>query len=366
MRLGVSTLRVAQPSTSGRLLLVTAPPSARLLPRQPLWCASIGYDERTTSSAPSPPPPPQTAPVPSPTSSNGNGISNNTVLEVKSQDGSGPSEKELARRKKISAANKGRSPWNKGRPCSESMRAKIRQRTFEAMQRPHLYEANQHRKPHREDVKKRISQVLRERVRKAKSVIAEHATRIVEGMKESDDAVERSFAEQESTHDTVCRVTYRFVNRDYENTFDRWETNDNGFRTLLIARLVELSERAAQKQAVGRRRASRTSVGKVRRAMATQSKLIAAKEKLTKAEATLVNVLPMKAKLANNPKALEKISRIEAAVPKLRDQVDALTEAMAPLQHYLTPLPTTSATEFVLHQQAAAEEAAATTRDDDN
>jgi hypothetical protein len=273
----------------------------------------------------------------------------------------GVGDKERTRRMKISAANRGRTPWNKGRSLPESVREKIRQRTFEAMQRPdvraRMAEANQHRPPHRQEVKDRIRSVLKERVAEAKGVITIEADKILAAMATSNDPLERSMAEQEDAAEIISRVTWRFIKRDFETTFDKWEKNDSGFRAYMVTRFAELAERGIKRRTangpIRRKSATKSSSGKVRRAVATQKKLQDAKEKLAQAETALANVLPMKPKLAGNPEALQKVINIEAAVPKLRDQVAALTDAMAPLQQYLTPTPT-SAAGFVMQQQAAA------------
>lgn len=349
-RIGAA-VRLSQPTTSGRSSLLPAVPSVRLVHRQRLWCASIAYDERTSAAVPQAPPSP---PLPL---TNGATPSDNVDEEL-------VGDKERSRRMKISAANRGRTPWNKGRSLPDSVREKIRQRTFEAMQRPdvraRMAEANQHRPPHRQEVKERIRSVLKERVAEAKGVITLEADKILEAMRESEDPAERAAAEQSDAGEIISRVTWRFIKRDFETTFDKWLTDDNGFRTYMVARFAELAERGAKRRSAGagtrRRTANKSSSGKVRRAVATQKKLIAAKEKLAQAETALANVLPMKPKLAGNPEALQKVMNIEAAVPKLREQVAALTEAMAPLQQYLTPV-ANSAAGFVMQQQAAAQEA---------
>lgn len=45
-------------------------------------------------------------------------------------------DKEIQRRKKIGLANKGKTPWNKGRKHSEETRERIKQRTIEALRDP--------------------------------------------------------------------------------------------------------------------------------------------------------------------------------------------------------------------------------------
>jgi hypothetical protein len=358
-RLGASVY-LAQPSTSLSLpsLLVSC---SRKCParRQRLGCAAIAYDERPSSVA-------ALHKVHAPSTSlpltNGDIIPERAEHEVPE----GVGDKERTRRMKISAANRGRTPWNKGRSLPESVREKIRQRTFEAMQRPdvraRMAEANQHRPPHRQEVKDRIRSVLKERVAEAKAVISMEASKILVGMADSNDPIERAMSEQEDALEIVSRVTWRFIKRDFETTFEKWESNDSGFRTYMVTRFAELAERGIKRRnangTVRRKPAAKSSSGKVRRAVATQKKLQDAKEKLAQAETALANVLPMKPKLAGNPEALQKVINIEAAVPKLRDQVAALTDAMAPLQQYLTPTPT-SAAGFVMQQQAAAAETAA-------
>lgn len=48
--------------------------------------------------------------------------------------------KEKQRRQRIAAANRGKVPWNKGRQHSEETRQRIRERTFEAMKNPKIRE----------------------------------------------------------------------------------------------------------------------------------------------------------------------------------------------------------------------------------
>lgn len=66
-------------------------------------------------------------------------------------------EQEKLRRLKISQANKGRTPWNKGRRHSAETIARIRAATRVAMQRAdvreRLQKANEKRVPHSEEAK---------------------------------------------------------------------------------------------------------------------------------------------------------------------------------------------------------------------
>lgn len=349
----LASVRLAQPSTSLSLpsILVTSThnSSAR---RRHLWCAAIAYDERSTSVA-------ALHEVPAPSTALPLTNDDDAVERAEHEVPEGVGDKERTRRMKISAANRGRTPWNKGRSLPESVREKIRQRTFEAMQRPEvrarMAEANQHRPPHRQEVKDRIRSVLKERVAEAKAVISVEAVKILEALAASSNPAERAMAEQEDALDIISRVTWRFIKRDFEMTFKKWENNENGFRTYMVTRFAEMAERGVKRRNANgamRRKPAKTSSGKVRRAVATQKKLQVAKDKLAQAETALANVLPMKPKLVGNTEALQKVENIEAAVPKLRDQVAALQDAMAPLQQYLTPT-ATSAAGFVIQQQAA-------------
>lgn len=58
--------------------------------------------------------------------------------EALGEDGLDPEQREAMRRRRISEANRGRQPWNKGVRHSEETRAKIRERTVQAMQNPDL------------------------------------------------------------------------------------------------------------------------------------------------------------------------------------------------------------------------------------
>lgn len=314
-------------------------------------CSSVLYEERLTGAAL-----PRAAPEP-PTSST------SASPEWESPSSSVDS-KELSRRMKISAANRGRTPWNKGKNLSEQVREKIRQRTFEAMQRPEvrarMAEANQHRLPHREDVKERIRTVLRERVASAKEVIAQQAVLIVDDMRLSDDAVERGAAEHPEALDVIGRMAWRHLKRDFELLHAKWKANHNDFRSQLSARFLQLEERAQKRHRQGAaRRAAKTAQGKVSRALAMQAKLKSAREKLAAAEATLKKVAPFKGALQANPTAnsdaLQKIMKIESLVATLRAQVGALTDAMAPLEQYLVPQGTKPSGEYALKMTKTAD-----------
>ncbi|XP_002441604.1 uncharacterized protein LOC8065301 isoform X3 [Sorghum bicolor] len=72
------------------------------------------------------------------------------------------SEKEIERRRKIGAANKGKVPWTKGRKWSEEHKKLIKQRTAEALRDPKVRKKMLgHRQLHRQTSKDKISAALR-------------------------------------------------------------------------------------------------------------------------------------------------------------------------------------------------------------
>ncbi|KAL6618686.1 hypothetical protein ACP70R_033825 [Stipagrostis hirtigluma subsp. patula] len=74
----------------------------------------------------------------------------------------GLSEKEIERRRKIGAANKGKVPWTKGRKWSEEHKKLIKQRTTEALRDPKVRKKMLgHRQLHRQVSKEKISAALR-------------------------------------------------------------------------------------------------------------------------------------------------------------------------------------------------------------
>lgn len=74
----------------------------------------------------------------------------------------GLSKKEIERRRKIGAANKGKVPWTKGRKWSEEHKKVIRQRTAEALRDPKIRKKMLgHRQLHRQTSKDKISAALR-------------------------------------------------------------------------------------------------------------------------------------------------------------------------------------------------------------
>ncbi|XP_014753774.1 uncharacterized protein LOC100825588 isoform X2 [Brachypodium distachyon] len=74
----------------------------------------------------------------------------------------GLSEKEIERRRKIGAANKGKAPWTKGRKLSKEHKQLIKQRTIEALRDPKVKKKMIGRRQlHRQVSKEKISAALR-------------------------------------------------------------------------------------------------------------------------------------------------------------------------------------------------------------
>ncbi|KAH7651625.1 HAND domain of the nucleosome remodeling ATPase ISWI protein [Dioscorea alata] len=72
------------------------------------------------------------------------------------------SDKEIQRRQKIGLANKGRTPWNKGRKHSEETRQRIKMKTIEALRNPKIRKKmSEHSRSHSEQSKARISMGLK-------------------------------------------------------------------------------------------------------------------------------------------------------------------------------------------------------------
>ncbi|RLN00405.1 uncharacterized protein C2845_PM06G04200 [Panicum miliaceum] len=73
----------------------------------------------------------------------------------------GLSKKEIERRRKIGAANKGQVPWTKGKKWSEEHKKLISQRTTQALRDPKVRKKMGHRQQHRQASKDKISAALR-------------------------------------------------------------------------------------------------------------------------------------------------------------------------------------------------------------
>ena len=267
------------------------------------------------------------------------------------EDGMSVSEKEMLRREKISKANRGKVPWNKGRNMSEEMKAKISQRTYEAMQRPEvkarMKKANQNRAPHSEEVRKRIREVLRERAQKARIVIAEQSNLILKSMSVSDLEEERLISVHPKALDTIGRLAWRVLHRDFELMHEKWENNTDGFRDAVIVRFEELKKRdeknrRRRSEASNKKRAARVaSNGKVKAAMDAQRKLQQAREKLHSVEKALDKLEELKVVYEDDKDSLALVEQKErqtlALMTKLKEQVSQLHDTMEPLQGYLSP-----------------------------
>jgi hypothetical protein len=256
------------------------------------------------------------------------------------------SEKEKNRRKKISQANKGKVPWNKGKNMTEEMKAKISQRTYEAMQRPdvraRMKKANANRAPHSEEVRKRIREVLRKRADEAKAIIADQTVMILDDMEHSKDENERSIVGHKDAHDVIGRLAWRLLHRDFETMHEKWQCNTDGFRDAVVARFQELESRKLRrrKRAPSKKKlTSKASSPKLKAAEDARNKLAQAEEKLQSVEQAIVRLQDLKVAYKDRPESLsvvlQKESQTTELLCKLREQVNLLHQAMAPFENSL-------------------------------
>ncbi|KAM3300629.1 hypothetical protein ACQJBY_041578 [Aegilops geniculata] len=115
-------------------------------------------------------------------------------LELGSAYPGGLSEKEIERRQKISAANKGKAPWTKGRKLTQEHRQRIKQGTIQALRDPKVKKKMLgHRQLHRQSSKDKISAALRKvwerrmiSVRSRQMILRIWSDSIAEAAKEGD------------------------------------------------------------------------------------------------------------------------------------------------------------------------------------
>lgn len=256
------------------------------------------------------------------------------------------SEKEKNRRKKISQANKGKVPWNKGKNMTEEMKAKISQRTYEAMQRPdvraRMKKANANRAPHSEEVRKRIREVLRKRADEAKAIIAEQTVMILNDMEHSEDENEKSIVGRKDAHDVIGRLAWRLLHRDFESMHEKWQCNTDGFRDAVVARFQELQSRKLRrrKRTPSKKKTTSKAVSpKLKAAEQARDKLAQAEEKLQSVEQAIVRLQDLKVAYRDRPESLslvlQKESQTTELLCKLREQVNLLHQAMAPFENSL-------------------------------
>lgn len=244
------------------------------------------------------------------------------------------SDKEMSRREKISRANKGKVPWNKGKNMSEEVKAKISQKTYEAMQRPdvraRMKKANANRAPHSEEVRKRIREVLRKRADEARKVITVQTDQILAGMKESDDAREREIATNVSNaHEIIGKLAWRLLHRDFELMYEKWEHNTDGFRDAIVLRFDELGRRKTTRK---KKLVSVRAGKKVDTTGQAREKIMQAEEKLQSVEEALKKLQSMKTTYKDDPESLSIVLQKEVQttdmLKKLREQVELLHKAM--------------------------------------
>ena len=243
------------------------------------------------------------------------------------------SDKEKTRREKISRANKGKVPWNKGKNMSEEVKAKISQKTYEAMQRPdvraRMKKANANRSPHSEEVRKRIREVLRKRADEARIVIRQQTEQILAAMKESDNPRELDIAMNTKSAEIIGKLAWRLLHRDFELMYDKWEKNTDGFRDAVIVRFDDLGRR---KNTQRKKPLARSQQQEKKASNHARQKIKQAEEKLESVEAALGRLKTLKTTYKNDPESLSIVEQKEVQttelLQKLREQVDLLHKAM--------------------------------------
>jgi hypothetical protein len=265
-------------------------------------------------------------------------------------------EKELNRRQKISKANKGKVPWNKGAKMTDAMKQKISQRTYEAMQRPDVRErmkvANANRAPHSDEVRKRIREVLRKRADDARVVIREQTVLIVDGLASSSDPEERDIAARQDAHDVIGRLSWRVLHRDFEEMYDKWEHDVDGYRIAVKDRFRELNER--QGRARRRKQTSRVASSMTSRPTSGASSesssesssepsteppsvLSQAEEKIASVSKALTKLQEMKAAYADDPESLQLVEEKEKVTAELLERLEMSATALRSSQSSMLP-----------------------------
>ncbi|PRW56527.1 Muscle M-line assembly unc- isoform 1 isoform A [Chlorella sorokiniana] len=249
-------------------------------------------------------------------------------------------EQERLRRLKISQANKGRTPWNKGRRHSPETIARIRAATKVAMQRAdvreRLQKANEKRVPHSSEAKEKIRVKLQERADKAREQINAQAEAIVARLQASEDPSWREAGEYEHAVDVVAGLAWQFFKKDWSDVSTKGWDEHPEFAQRCIHKLLSLVEKK-RLAAVPKKR----KVDKVKKALDTLKKLQQARGKAEDAEGMLEQLRRAKEHpvFASDPDKLagleEAEAKADAVLSKLRKQVDKLESALQPLQEFL-------------------------------
>ncbi|KAL4858520.1 hypothetical protein ACK3TF_001483 [Chlorella vulgaris] len=243
-----------------------------------------------------------------------------------------PNELELARRKKISDANKGRTPWNKGRRHSPETIARIKAGTLKAMQRPEVRQrlavANEKREPHSSEVKEKIRVKLLKHAVAAREVINKQAAEIVsKRLLSSPDPVLRECGEYEQATEVVAGLAWQYFKKDWETVATVGWDEHPAFRERIVGKLTKLT---SKKKAVHQPKKKR--VNKVSMALAHMRKMDEAHRKLQMAESVMANLQRVKSAFAGDAARLQQALAAEkqagVMISHLRGQLAALQEAL--------------------------------------
>ncbi|KAL4447301.1 hypothetical protein ABPG77_007334 [Micractinium sp. CCAP 211/92] len=263
-------------------------------------------------------------------------------------------EQELRRRQKISAANKGRVPWNKGRKHPPEVIARIKAATQAAMQRPDVRErlakANERREPHTDAAKEKIRVKLLERANAAREEINRQAEVILrERLGGSDDPELRALADFPRALEVISGLAWQYFKKEWDEVSTRGWDEHPEFRERCISKLRKMAARGSDKAAPKKRK-----VDKVKAALGHMRKLEEARAKLGSAEEAVAKLRRAKVAFAGDPARLAAATAAEEKatqlLTKLKQQVEKLENALQPLEQYLEQ-PAAAAAQQQLPQQ---------------
>ncbi|KAJ8485157.1 hypothetical protein OPV22_017642 [Ensete ventricosum] len=202
------------------------------------------------------------------------------------------SDREIWRRQKIGAANRGRIPWNKGRKHSEETRERIKKRTIEALSDP--------------KVRKKMSESPRSHSDQSKSKISASLTKIWE---------ER--LKQKRLQEKCCLFWARIIAEAAKiGSLDQEELEWDSYEKMkadMVSEQIKLKEEKARAKEIAKLRAENVAKDKAEKVakLAEQRKL-----QKEKAEARKLEALSRKKSVERKKRELSKGLKLKAILTK--------------------------------------------------